>query len=277
MTEHQERHIINNKVNLDKTHHSPSDKFYLSNKIFKEVYRSGKSQKPFKFIPNWLYNKSQYLKYKIENPNHLNKTYPRRAMVYVDFGVNSGSELSGSHFAIVLTKKDNPKSNSLTVVPLSSKDHGKFSTKIEKSISDTSLDYFRSQLNQHTAILDSYYVIIHTLTNKNLPQSSTIIFYPQKLVEQAQKNVDWYLNREMLNPVTMSLSKQLDYLKIQFQKLSLAYERFSKYNEDTYALTTQITTISKDRIRRERFEPIIRATNQTLDQIEESIRFFFFK
>lgn len=277
MTKYQVPHIVDSKVNLDKAHHSPSDKFYLSNKIFKEVYHSGGTQKPFKFIPNWLYNKSQYLKYKLENPNHLNKTYPRRAMVYVDFGVNSGSELSGSHFAIVLTKKDNPKSNSLTVVPLSSKDHGKFSTKIEKSISDTSLDYFRSQMNQHIAILDSYYVVIRMLMNKTLPRNSTIIFYPQKVVDQAQKNVDWYLNREMLDPVTMSLSEQLEYLKSQVQKLSLAYERFSKYNADTYALTTQITTISKDRIRRERFEPIIRATNQTLDQIEESIRFFFFK
>lgn len=277
MTKYQVPNIVDSKVNLDKAHHSPSDKFYLSNKIFKEVYHSGGTQKPFKFIPNWLYNKSQYLKYKLENPNHLNKTYPRRAMVYVDFGVNSGSELSGSHFAIVLTKKDNPKSNSLTVVPLSSKDHGKFSTKIEKSISDTSLDYFRSQMNQHIAILDSYYVVIRMLMNKTLPRNSTIIFYPQKVVDQAQKKVDWYLNREMLDPVTMSLSEQLEYLKSQVQKLSLAYERFSKYNADTYALTTQITTISKDRIRRERFEPIIRATNQTLDQIEESIRFFFFK
>lgn len=277
MTKYQVPNIVDSKVNLDKAHHSPSDKFYLSNKIFKEVYHSGGTQKPFKFIPNWLYNKSQYLKYKLENPNHLNKTYPRRAMVYVDFGVNSGSELSGSHFAIVLTKKDNPKSNSLTVVPLSSKDHGKFSTKIEKSISDTSLDYFRSQMNQHIAILDSYYVVIRMLMNKTLPRNSTIIFYPQKVVDQAQKKVDWYLNREMLDPVTMSLSEQLEYLKSQVQKLNLAYERFSKYNADTYALTTQITTISKDRIRRERFEPIIRATNQTLDQIEESIRFFFFK
>lgn len=277
MTEYKKTQILDNKVHLDKSHHSPSDKFYLSNKIFKEVYHAGKSQKPFKFIPNWLYNKSQYLKYKIENPDHLNKTYPRRAMVYVDFGVNSGSELSGSHFAIVLTKRDNPKSNSLTVVPLSSKDHGNFSTKIEKSISDTSLDYFRSQMNQHIEIISSYYIIIRTFTNKTLPQSSTITFYPKKLVEQAQKNVDWYLNREMLDPVTMSLSEQLEYFKNQLLKLSMAYDRFSKYNQDTYALTTQITTISKDRIRRERFEPIVRTTSQTLDKIEESIRSFFFK
>ncbi|OCN03557.1 hypothetical protein A4S06_05195 [Erysipelotrichaceae bacterium MTC7] len=49
------------------------------------------------------------------------QTYKRGQIVSVDFGKGVGNELSGIHFAIVLTKKDSNFNGVLTVIPLSSK------------------------------------------------------------------------------------------------------------------------------------------------------------
>lgn len=42
-------------------------------------------------------------------------------MIKVDFGVNVGTELSHTHFAIVLNDDDTIKTDNLTVLPLTSK------------------------------------------------------------------------------------------------------------------------------------------------------------
>ncbi|HAP8019376.1 TPA: type II toxin-antitoxin system PemK/MazF family toxin, partial [Enterococcus faecium] len=54
-------------------------------------------------------------------PNKNYRVYKRGTIVYVDFGVNVGYELSGNHFAIVLNNKDNSKNGVVCVVPISSK------------------------------------------------------------------------------------------------------------------------------------------------------------
>ena len=42
-------------------------------------------------------------------------------IIKVDFGVNMGSELSNTHFAIVLNNDDNNSVDNITVIPLTSK------------------------------------------------------------------------------------------------------------------------------------------------------------
>lgn len=266
-----------NSVKLDKGKHSPSQKFYLANKNFKDVYHSKQSEKPFKYIPSWLYNKSQYLKYKADNPNHSNKSYPRGSMVFVDFGVNSGSELSGSHFAIVLTKRDNPNSNTLTVVPLSSTDHGIFSTKIENTISSESLKYFQKQSDINHSVVGAYQLINLIQINSLKPLDETTTFFPDSWEKDANNTIRNFLTMEKIDPTVMNLQEQLLYFQDRITRLSIALKRFIKYDKSTYALTTQITTISKDRIRREKYEPVVRTTSQTLDEIEKSLAKFFFK
>ena len=89
---------------------------------------------PYKFVylNDWLLKKSKILKKeaellekkiknsKIKNDNNY-KTYQRGTIIKADFGIGIGSEMSQVHFAIVINNYDNPKSNVLTVIPLTSK------------------------------------------------------------------------------------------------------------------------------------------------------------
>lgn len=47
--------------------------------------------------------------------------YKRGSIVMIDFSPSVGSETSGKHFGIVLTKNDSPNNAVLTVVPITSK------------------------------------------------------------------------------------------------------------------------------------------------------------
>lgn len=53
------------------------------------------------------------------------KRYARGRIVKVRFGVNIGSEFSGDHFAIVVSKGDTMKSSTLHIIPITSKKHTK--------------------------------------------------------------------------------------------------------------------------------------------------------
>ena len=68
-------------------------------------------------------NKSKTLLYEISRNNRKYKQYGRGKIVRVKFGVNVGSEFSGDHFAIVVSKQDTMMSSTLHVVPITSKKH----------------------------------------------------------------------------------------------------------------------------------------------------------
>ena len=51
------------------------------------------------------------------------KRYSRGQIVRIKFGVNIGSEFSGEHYAIVISKKDTMKNPVIHVIPLTSKKH----------------------------------------------------------------------------------------------------------------------------------------------------------
>ena len=68
-------------------------------------------------------NKSKTLLYEISRNNRKYKRYGRGKIVRVKFGVNVGSEFSGDHFAIVVSKQDTMMSSTLHVVPITSKKH----------------------------------------------------------------------------------------------------------------------------------------------------------
>lgn len=70
-------------------------------------------------------DESKTLLYEIEKkPVHFNR-YFRGEIVRVKFGVKIGSEFSGDHFAIVISKKDTMMNPTLHVIPITSKKHQK--------------------------------------------------------------------------------------------------------------------------------------------------------
>ena len=72
---------------------------------------------------NTILKNSNTLLYEIENKPLYFRRYSRGSIVKVRFGVNIGSEFSGDHFAIVVSKGDTAYNPVLHVIPISSKKH----------------------------------------------------------------------------------------------------------------------------------------------------------
>lgn len=68
-------------------------------------------------------SESKTLLYEVEKKPKKFKRYARGRIVKVKFGVNIGSEFSGDHFAIVISKGDTMMSSTLHVIPITSKKH----------------------------------------------------------------------------------------------------------------------------------------------------------
>ena len=86
---------------------------------YKEAYIT----KHVKFLKlgNWLEKESTIFKNEASNKVNNKPNFKRGEIVKVDFGVNIGSELSNTHFAIVLNSDDNNSVDNITVIPLTSK------------------------------------------------------------------------------------------------------------------------------------------------------------
>lgn len=77
----------------------------------------------FEKIDNWLYKESSiFEKETLINTKKI--TFPkfkRGQIIKADFGINIGSELSHTHFAIVLNHDDTIFNDNITVIPITSK------------------------------------------------------------------------------------------------------------------------------------------------------------
>lgn len=92
---------------------------YLNNV---EISNKNLGDKYIRFEDSKL-DESRTLLYEIENTPKNYKRYFRGEIVRVKFGVNIGSEFSGDHFAIVISKGDTMMNSTLHVIPLTSKKH----------------------------------------------------------------------------------------------------------------------------------------------------------
>ena len=90
-----------------------------ANKNFKSVLTSNNPK--FQKLDHWLEKESNLYLTEINNKNKRYIKLKRGTIVKVDFGVNPGSELCHTHFAIVISKDDNYSKESIIVLPLTSK------------------------------------------------------------------------------------------------------------------------------------------------------------
>ena len=77
----------------------------------------------FTNFENSRLKESETLLYEINTKPKYFKRYGRGRIVKVNFGVNIGSEFSGEHFAVVVSKNDTAYNPILHVIPLTSKKH----------------------------------------------------------------------------------------------------------------------------------------------------------
>lgn len=86
---------------------------------FKEVNNS--TNLKFAKLDDWLLNESEFIKEETISKRKKYLKYKRGQVLKIDFGVNIGTELSHTHFAIVLNDDDTTLTDNITVIPLTSK------------------------------------------------------------------------------------------------------------------------------------------------------------
>ncbi|HDH5879100.1 TPA: type II toxin-antitoxin system PemK/MazF family toxin [Staphylococcus aureus] len=250
--------------------------FDEANDIYKTLFDSGKDR--FKGLPYWHRSKSNWLfkEYNGKISNTYN-SYKRGTIIYVDFGINVGSEISGGHFAIVLNKNDNKKSSMLNVIPLSSKDK-KYYLSIDKTV-------FENASNRLKQSLDDCQKNISKITSKIEKLQSEY----KELYKSTKEGTNAIRDKNSDTEITISdLEKNIEELKVNIkseEKLSKeiennknmiekVYLKYSKYDKQTFACYKSLHSISKLKVRRiNKYDPSgkMKVDNSTLEKLDKKI------
>lgn len=214
---------------MDKFQKSNLEKLNLSTEKMKQLTVENPSHFKTSRLGQSMTNYSNQLEREINGKRRRNRVFPYGTLVYVDFGINFGSEFSAPHYAITLSKEDQKNRNTITVIPLTSKPGynnfplefnlakglGILTTQLIKSAEEK----VESELISHFGEYDDFDELIAKLEEENrLDEKERAINLVQKLLDN----------------------------------ILLASERLKKYVSDldktTYAKLDAITTIDKVKI-----------------------------
>jgi hypothetical protein len=183
---------------------------------------------------------------------HTNKRqryhkYKRGQFVIVRFGKRIGTEFSGTHPAIVISKEDNLFSGNITVIPLTSKYH-----------------------SQYLELGELLNKSVYRKLGKGVAKELFTIKEVRDILDTSEN-----LNEAVSRMSELNLPVIKDYIKY-YQQLTDKYESMFK---QSYAIVSQITTISKSKI----VKPINKLdllneliiSNSTLDKIDSELLYQF--
>lgn len=196
------------------------------------------------------------------------RKFKRGSLVFVEFGVNVGKELSNRHWAVVLNKSDYVSNGTLTVVPVSSK-KGFDSVKIDGAIADDPLSTIEKYITSSArSVYFLYRSVEDSLTLGDETMSSMKILHDLYGDEYDEATAD-----EVNELFLVETMKKI----IKIHKLLTHYKRFQS---ESYAKCSNITTISKDRIIFiNDMDPCGRFTvnDDTLDRIDQKVAELYIK
>lgn len=179
---------------------------------------------------------------------HTNKRqryhkYKRGQFVIVRFGKRIGTEFSGTHPAIVISKEDNLFSGNITVIPLTSKHH--------------------SQYLELGELLDKS---VYSKLGKGVAKEIFTIKEVRDILDTSEN-----LDEAVFRMSELNLPVINDYIKY-YQQLTDKYESMFK---QSYTVVSQITTISKSKIVKpiNKLDPLneLIISNSTLDKIDSEL------
>ena len=243
-----------------------------ASKNFEKVHSTFKNNNKFRFLPNWLEKEANLFLSETQNTSKSYNVLKRGSLIFVDFGINIGSELSNRHWAVVLNKNDSPKSRNLTVLPISSKEK-KFSVMIDEVIQQKSKRFLLPILDK---IGFDYFSIIHYALTEITPfdLGSAEEIYQEFLIQYG----DVY-NSESAKEIYDN-GAGMEKVENTNKKLKDLVNHYQRFNKISYAKCDQIRTISKDRIiYLNDLDPCgkIKVSNETLDRIDEKLKELYLK
>lgn len=243
-----------------------------ASKNFEKIHSTFKNNNKFRFLPNWLEKESNLFLSETQNTSKSYNVLKRGSLIFVDFGINIGSELSNRHWAVVLNKNDSPKSRNLTVLPISSKEK-KFSVMIDEVIQQKSKRFLLPILDK---IGFDYFSIIHYALTEITPfdLGSAEEIYQEFLIQYG----DAY-NSESAKEIYDN-GAGMEKVENTNRKLKDLVNHYQRFNKISYAKCDQIKTISKDRIIYiNELDPCgkIKVSDETLDRIDEKLKELYLK
>lgn len=192
----------------------------------------------------------------------------------VDFGIKIGSEMSGPHFAVVLSAKDNQHKKTLIVVPLTSRNRKSYielGTELQAGIIRTTKKLIDNnskrieRFNNDSENLQKKVFALRDrleqeLKDKGITPVTTepsSLDESQKKMEQMQKLLKGSENEELRAAAQKVIYyiKQVKYQEF-YRKIILSHinassallKKAKKYGNNSYADVSNISTISKLRI-----------------------------
>ena len=200
-----------------------------------EISKKNLSNKFEKFEENVLKESETLLYETTVKPSNF-KRYARGRIVKVKFGVNIGSEFSGDHFAIVVSKGDTMKNPVLHVIPITSKAHIK-NVEIgpilynENKLTNSLKEFYNTQVyNKVSKTKEELYKnLIEELDNTNENEKKISIL---KLILQITK--DFTVKDDIIKQLKdlenkYNLKKVYKDLKENCEFLSMLHERINTY------------------------------------------------
>lgn len=243
-----------------------------ASKNFEKVHSTFKNNNKFRFLPNWLEKESNLFLSETQNTSKSYNVLKRGSLIFVDFGINIGSELSNRHWAVVLNKNDSPKSRNLTVLPISSKEK-KFSVMIDEVIQQKSKRFLLPILDKIG--FDYFSIIPYALTEITpFDLGSAEEIYQEFLIQYG----DAY-NSESAKEIYDN-GAGMEKVENTNRKLKDLVNHYQRFNKISYAKCDQIKTISKDRIIYiNELDPCgkIKVSDETLDRIDEKLKELYLK
>ena len=146
-------------------------------------------------------DESRTLLFEIDKKPKSYMRYFRGEIVRVKFGVNIGSEFSGEHFAIVISKRDTMMNPTLHVIPLTSKKHS-------KSVNVGNILYNEEHINDLELLLQSEN---DKIKKKNI--ETVIKYYKNRKDTTSYACIDHIKTVSKLS-INKTLFKDYDYLPL---------------------------------------------------------------
>lgn len=171
-----------------KTEISQIEKIDKSCKNYKYIYNTHNNK--FIKIGNWLEKESSIFKNEADNIKYKKPNFKRGQIIKVDFEINVGSELSNTHFAIVLNGDDNTNVDNITVLPLTSK----------KGYKRLNIGYILKNYDKNEKYNCESYALITQITTI----SKKRIF---------NDNIKLFCNKETMDKITINTIKYLSNIK----------------------------------------------------------------
>lgn len=274
-------------MNVNKPRYTEEQKRQKISK-FNDVYYNGNPDDwKVSRLPNWIQSYGYLLNKELENklPSHYRR-FRQGTVVMIDYGVTIGDELGGKHFGVVLNNDDTKYKRKVTVVPLSSHWHRgyidlgydlmsgiNYLIELRKDEEQKKINKLINRLNEfingnkgnHFSFSDEEIKFINDNGIKNFPKNDCTVELNlgknndklESLIKDIKQIDSWEQYNNIFNFVSFvetaitfqkSINISLNELKDNLHQMKLLEKKLTKYNKQSYAVISDIKSVSKLRV-----------------------------